>query len=174
MLISKSHLQSYLTNWACRFTRHHAMKDGVRRFKILICQPHATEGFIITDVDTAPPIHEHLGELIPSNLRCHHQCQMTRIINPGRMILSTPHNGLFRSAQVTGHRRFNRVHCPFMKLLIALAQASGENMIVPTIQLLRVTLITRPLLIPLIILLIITTLVVLITLIALIALESGA
>ena len=49
-----------------------------------------------------------------------------------------------------------------MKLLIALAQASGEYMILPTIQLLQVTLITRLLLIPLIILLVLTTLVVLI------------
>ena len=136
MTISKNNLQSYLADWISRFTRHHPMENGVRRFKILICQPHTTEGFIIQDVDTAPSIHEHLGELITSNLRRHHQRQMTRIINPGWMILSTPHNGLFRPAQVTGHRRFNGVHCPFMKLMIALAQASGEDMIVPTIQLL--------------------------------------
>ena len=58
-----------------------------------------------------------------------------------------------------GALRFNNVNWPFVKLLIALAQASGENMILPTIQLLRVTLITRLLLIPMIILLIITTLV---------------
>ena len=49
-----------------------------------------------------------------------------------------------------------------MKLLIAFAQASGEDMILPTIQLLRVALVTRLLLIPLIILLVITTLVVLV------------
>ena len=61
-----------------------------------------------------------------------------------------------------------------MKLLITLTQASGEDMILPTIQLLRIALITGRLLIPLIILLIITTPVVLIALIALIALESGA
>ena len=48
-----------------------------------------------------------------------------------------------------------------MKLLIALAQASGEDMILPTIQLLWIALITRLLLmmIPLIILLIVTTLI---------------
>ena len=43
-----------------------------------------------------------------------------------------------------------------MKLLIALVQASGEDMILPAIQLLRVALVTRLLLIPL---MIITTLV---------------
>ena len=110
-------------------------------------------------------MYEHLSELVSSNLRRHHQRQMTRIINPGRMILSTPHNRLFRPAQVAGHRRFNGVHCPFMKLLIALAQTSGEDMILPIIQLLRVALITRLLLIPLIILLVVTTLVALIALI---------
>ena len=52
-----------------------------------------------------------------------------------------------------------------MKLLIALAQASGEDMILPTIQLLWVALITRLLLLLLIALMIITTLVALITLI---------
>ena len=82
------------------------------------------------------------------------------------MILSAPYNGLLRPAQVTGHHRFNRVNCPFVKILIALAQASGEDMILPTIQLLRVTLITRLLLL-LIPLLIITTLVALIALITL-------
>ena len=91
---------------------------------------------------------------------------MTRIINPRWMILSTPHNDLFRPAQVTGHRQYNRVRCPFMKLLIALAQASGEDMILPTIQLLRVALVTRLLLLLLISLMIITTLVALTALIA--------
>ena len=56
-----------------------------------------------------------------------------------------------------------------MKLLIALSQASGEDMILPTIQLLWVALITRLLLTPLITLLMVTTLVVLI---ALMILES--
>ncbi|MCH1928166.1 hypothetical protein L6232_25570, partial [Shewanella sp. C31] len=54
---------------------------------------------------------------------------------------------------------------PFMKLLIVLAQASGEYMILPTIQLLWVALVTRLLLL-LTPLLIITTLVALIALIA--------
>lgn len=58
-----------------------------------------------------------------------------------------------------------------MKLLIALAQASGENMILPTIQLLRLTLITRLLLIPLTILLVVITLVVLIAPITLLSLN---
>ena len=90
---------------------------------------------------------------------------MTRIINPGWMILLTPHDGLFRPAQVTGHRRFNGLHCPFMKFLIVLAQASGEDMVLPTIQLLRVALVTRLLLLLLIALMIITTLIALIALI---------
>ena len=141
------------------------MEDRIGRLKIFICQPHATEGFIIMDIDTIPPIHEYLSELITSHLRRHHQRQMTRIVNPGRMIFSTPHDWLLRPAQVTGHRRFNGIHCPFMKLLIALAEASGEDMILPTIQLLWVALITRLLLLLLIALMIITTLVSLITLI---------
>ena len=91
---------------------------------------------------------------------------MTWIINPGWMILSTPHDRLLRPAQVTGHRRFNGVHCPLMKLLIAFAQTSGEDMILPTIQLLRVALVTRLLLLLLTPLMIITTLVALIALIA--------
>ena len=94
---------------------------------------------------------------------------MTRIINPGWMILSTPHNGLFRPAQVTGRCRLNGIHCPFTKLLIALAQASGEDMILPTIQLLRVALVTRLLLL-LTPLMIMTTLVALSALIAMSAL----
>ena len=162
MIISKSKLQSYVTNRVSQFTRHHTMKDRVRQFKILIREPHMPEGFVIQDVDTTSSIHEHLGELITSNLRCYHQRQMTRIINPGRMIFSTPHNRLFRPAQITGHYRFNGVHCPLMKLLIALAQTSGEYMILSTIQLPRVTLVTRLLLIPLTTLLVIATLVVLV------------
>ena len=89
---------------------------------------------------------------------------MTRIVNPGWMIFSTPHNRLLRPAQITGHRRFNGIHHPFMKLLIALVQASGEDMILSAIQLLRVALVTRLLLL-LIALMIIATLVTLITLI---------
>ena len=90
---------------------------------------------------------------------------MTRVINLGWMILSTPQNGLFRPAEVTGHCLINSVYCPLMELLIMPAQASGEDMILPTIQLLRVTLITWLSLL-LISLLIITTLVALIALIA--------
>ena len=112
------------------------MENSVGWFKTLVCQPHATEGLIIQNVDTASSIHEYLGELIPANLRCHHQSQMTRIINPGWVILSAPHNGLFGPRQVTRHCRFNSVYCPLVKLLIMLAQASGENMILPAIQLL--------------------------------------
>ena len=104
------------------------------------------EGFIIKDIDAAPSVHEYLGEFIPSHLRCNHQCQMTRIINPGRMILSTPPNGLLKPAQVMGYGRFNGVYCPFMKLLIPFAQTRGEEVVLPTIQLFRVTLIPRLLL----------------------------
>ena len=98
---------------------------------------------------------------------------MTRIVNPGWMIFSTPHNRLLGPVQVTGHGRFNGIHHPFMKLLIALVQASGEDMILSAIQLLRVALVTRLLL--LIALMIIATLVTLITLIVmstLIAVEA--
>ena len=59
-----------------------------------------------------------------------------------------------------------------MKLLIALVQASGEDMIVPTIQLLWVALITRLLLLLLIALMIITTLVAQIAMSALITVKS--
>ena len=101
---------------------------------------------------------------------------MTRIVNPGWMIVSTPHNGLLGPAQITGHRRFNGIHRPFMKLLIALVQASGEDMILSAIQLLRVALVTRLLLLLLLIaLMIIAALVTLITLIVmstLIAMEA--
>ena len=98
---------------------------------------------------------------------------MTRIINPGRMILSAPHDGLVGPLQVTWYCRFNNINCPLVKLLITLAQASSEDMILPTIQLLRIALITRLLL--LIPLMVITSLIALITLIAmsgLMALES--
>ena len=59
-----------------------------------------------------------------------------------------------------------------MKLLIALAQASGEDMILSAVQLLRVALVTRLLLLLLIPLMIITTLVTLIALIAMSALVA--
>ena len=73
-----------------------------------------------------------------------------------------------------GHRRFNGVHCPFVQLLVAFAQARGEDMVLPTIQLLRVALVTRLLLL-LVALMIIATMVTLITLIVvstLIAVEA--
>ena len=77
----------------------------------------------------------------------------------------TPHNGLLRPSQVTGNRRLNGVHNPFMELLTPLAKTRGEDMVLTTIQLLRIILITGLLLllIPLIILLVVTTLVVVIT-----------
>ena len=92
---------------------------------------------------------------------------MTRIVNPGWMIFSTPHNRLLGPAQIAWYCRFNSINCPLVKLLITLAQTSSEHMILPTIQLLWVTLVTRLLLISLIILLVITTLVVLVALIIL-------
>ena len=72
----------------------------------------------------------------------------------------TPHNGLLRPSQVTGNRRLNGIHSPFMELLIPLAKTRGEDVVLPTIQLLRIILITGLLLllIPLIILLVVTTL----------------
>ena len=68
-----------------------------------------------------------------------------------------------------GNRRLNSIDSPLMKLLVTLTYASGEDVILSTIQLLRVALITRLLLllIPLIILLIVTTLVAMTTLISL-------
>ena len=94
---------------------------------------------------------------------------MTRIVNPGWMIFSTPHNRLLGPAQITGHRRFNDIHRPFMKLLIVLVQASGEDMILSAIQLLRVALVTRLLLL-LIALMIIATVIALMIIATLIAL----
>ena len=65
-----------------------------------------------------------------------------------------------------------RIHCPSMKLLITLAQAHGEDMVLSTIQLLRVALVTRLLLLLLAPLMIITTLVALIAMSALITVKS--
>ena len=60
-----------------------------------------------------------------------------------------------------------------MKLLIALVQASGEDMVLPAIQLLRVALVTRLLLLLLLIpLIVITTLVALIAMSALITVKT--
>ena len=72
MVISKHNLQSYLTKWVRRFTWYHPVKNSVLRFKILIRQSHATEGFVVQNVDTAPSIHEYLGEFITSHLRVYH------------------------------------------------------------------------------------------------------
>ena len=105
-----------------------------------------TEGFIIKDIDTAPSIHEYLGELIPSDLRCDHQSQVTRVINPGQVIFTALENRLFRPSQVIGNRWLNCVYCPFMELPIPLTQTFGENVVLSTIQLLWVTLIPRLLL----------------------------
>ena len=55
-----------------------------------------------------------------------------------------------------GHSRFNRVDCPPLNLPVSLVQASGEDMVLPTTQLLWVALVTRLLLL----LLVVTTLVV--------------
>jgi len=54
------------------------------------------EGLIVQDVNAAPSIHEHLGELVTSHLRRHHQSQLTRIIDLGRVIFSAPYDWLFR------------------------------------------------------------------------------
>ena len=163
----KHNFQSNLTYGICQFTWYHTMKNNVGWFKILVCQPHATEGLIIQNVDAAPSIHKYIGELITSHLRCHNQSQVTRIVNMGRMIHSAPYNRLLGPPQVTWYCRFNNINYPLMKLLITLAQTSSGYMILPTIQLLWVTLVTRLLLISLITLLVITTLVVLVALIIL-------
>ena len=97
------------------------MKNSAGLFKIFIRQSHPAERLIVKDVDAATSIHEYLSKLVPTNLRYHYQSQVTGIINPGRVILSTPHNGLLRPSQVTGNRRLKGVHIPFMELLIPLA-----------------------------------------------------
>ena len=74
-----------------------------------------------------------LVNLYPPNLRGHHQGQVTRIVNPGWVILSTPQDGLLRPAEILRHRQFNRVYCPLVKLLITLTQTSSEDMILPAI-----------------------------------------
>ena len=104
------------------------------------------EGLIIKDVNAATSIHEHLSKLITPNLRHHHQSQMTRIINLGRVVFPTPYDRLLRPSQITWNRRFNSIHNPLMKFLVPFAQTSGEYMILPTVQLLWVTLIPRLLL----------------------------
>ena len=71
------------------------MKNSVGRLQILISQPHAPKGLIIEDIDAATPVNEYLSEFISTNLRCYHQGQLTRIIDPWRVILFAPYNGLF-------------------------------------------------------------------------------
>ena len=87
-----------------------------------------------------PP--SHFSELISTNLRRHHQSQMTRIIDSGRMIFPTPHYRLFRPPQVAWNRRLNGIYCPLMKLLISLTQTGGKHMILSTAKLLWIGLIT--------------------------------
>ena len=70
------------------------MKNSVGLFKTLISQPHPAERLIVEDVDAAASIHEYLSEFISTNLRRHYQGQVTRIINPGWVILSALHNRL--------------------------------------------------------------------------------
>ena len=90
VLISKGYFQLDLTNWIRRLTGHHAMENSIGLAEVLINQPHTTEGLIIEDVDATTSIHGHFSEFISTNLRCHHQGQVTRIINPGRVIFPTP------------------------------------------------------------------------------------
>ena len=123
-------------------TRHNTMKNNVGLFKTLISQPHTTEGLIIEDVDATASVDEHLSELIHPNLRSHHQGQVTRIINPGRMIFPTPHNRLLRPSQILWNRRLNSIHIPLMKLLVSLAQTSSKHMILSTIELLWIGLVS--------------------------------
>ena len=90
MLISKGYLQLNLTHWIHRLTKHYSMENSVRRLKVFISQPHTSESLIIQDVDDTASVHEHLSEFISTNLRCHYQGQVTRIVNPGRVMLPTP------------------------------------------------------------------------------------
>ena len=96
------------------------MKKSVRRLKNLVSQTHMMKSIVVKDIDAAASIHEYFSELVPSNLRRHHQRQVTWIINPGRVILTAPENRVFRPSQVTGNRQLNGVYCPFMELLIPL------------------------------------------------------
>ena len=126
------------------------MKNSRRWLKIFVSQIHTTKSIIVKDIDN----------LVPSNLGRDHQSQLTRIVKPGRVILAAPDNRMFRPSQVKRDRRLNCVRCPFMKLLTPFSQTCGEDVVVPTIKLLWVTLLPRLLLlIPLSILLIVTTLV---------------
>ena len=71
---------------------------------------------------------------------------MTRIVNPGRVILSTPYDRLFRPPQIMRDCRLNRIHGPLMKLLVPFAQTGGKHMILPTVQLLWIALVSTLLL----------------------------
>ena len=70
------------------------MKNSVGLFKTLISQFHPAERLVVEDVDAAASIHEYLSEFVSTNLRCHYQSQVTRIIDPEWVILSAPHNRL--------------------------------------------------------------------------------
>ena len=118
------------------------MENSIGRLKIFISQPHVTESIIVKDSNAATPIHEYLSEFVSTNLRRHHQSQVTRIINLGRVILTTPHNGLLIPAQVTGNCRLNDVHNPFMELLLSLAQTGSKHMVLPAIELLWIGLVS--------------------------------
>ena len=72
MLISKSDLQVYLTDQIRRFTRYHAVKNSVGLSELLVCQPHATKGLIIQDIDTTAAVHEDFGEFVATHLWCYH------------------------------------------------------------------------------------------------------
>ena len=100
------------------------------------------ESFIVKDIDVAASVHVYFSEFVSSNLRLHHQRQVTRIINPGQVILTAPENRVFRPSQVTGYRWLNGVHSSLMKLLIPFTQTGGENVVLPTIQLFWMALIT--------------------------------
>ena len=94
MFVSKSHLQLNPANWVSRLTRDNSMENSVGCSQIFISQPHALKGLVVKDVDATTPIHEHLDELIPTNLRRHYQSQLTQVIDPRRMILPASYDGL--------------------------------------------------------------------------------
>ena len=72
------------------------MENSIGLAEVFISQTHTTEGLIIEDVDAAASVHEHFSEFISPNLRGHHQAQVTRIIDPGRVIFPTPYDRLLR------------------------------------------------------------------------------
>ena len=97
------------------------MENGVGCLNTFVSQPHVTKRLIIEDVDATASVHEHLSELISTNLGCHHQGQVAWIINPGRVIFPTPHNRLLRPSQITRNRRLNSVDYSLMKFLVPFA-----------------------------------------------------